>query len=96
MTVFVDLALKHTRLKTKAAAKVLHGQVATDHISVFLATTAKVRRTLRKAARVNRGTLEEFSPLSSFGLNIMSRVSGHDAGQSSQANGNSRCEMNHD
>ena len=94
---FVDLNfLKHTRLKTKAATKVLHGQVATDHISVLLASTLKARRTLRKAARVNRGTFQEFSPLSSFGSNIMSWVSGHDASQSSQADGNNRGEVNHD
>lgn len=95
MIVF-GLDLKHTRLKTKAATNVFHGHVATGDVSVLLASTLKARGTLGKAARVNRGILQEFSSLGSFSSNIMSGVSGHNASQSSQADGNNRCEMNHD
>jgi hypothetical protein len=82
------LTSKHTRLKTKAATYVLHGHVATGHVSALLASTLKARGTLCKAARVDRGIFQECSSLGSFSFNIMSRVSRHNASQSSQADGN--------
>lgn len=83
-------------LKTKAATYVLHGCVTTGHVSALVASTLEMRGTLRKAARVNRGLFQERSSLGGFGFDIMSRVSGDNAGQSSQADGNNGSEMNHD
>jgi hypothetical protein len=45
---------------------------------------------------VNGSVLEERSPLSSFGFDIMAWMSGNKAGQANQANGDNGCKVHHD
>lgn len=91
----LDLASKHTTLNPKVATNVLHSSMATSNVSALMASTLKTRCTLRKTARVNRGVLQECSSLGSFGSDIVPWVSGRNASQSTQADGNDRCKMNH-
>jgi len=84
-----------TILEAAAAANMLNSMLATSNILPLKTTSLQLRGTLRKAASLNVGTLQEGSTLSSFGLDIVAGMSGNKTDQTDQADGKSRGELHH-
>lgn len=85
----------HTDVDSTTTTKMLNGSLATGNILVLETTSLKLRSTIGKATRLKRRALDKGCALSSFSGVVVAGMSGHNAGQTKKADGNSRSNVNH-
>ena len=69
--------------------------LATSNVAVLKTSGSKLGGASSEAARLDGDSLEEGSTLGGFSLDIVTRMSRDKASQTSEADCNSGCEVNH-